>query len=209
MREPVKIEIIVSILFFCSYFDTYFKKKSKIFLDIKHKIIYFFIQRLDESTEACNRGEDLSDGERIYLLWLKKEVEMKALGRHLLVELYDCDPNIINDVKALENIMTEAARIVKATIVDVAFHTFNPHGISGIIVIAESHLAIHTWPEYNYASVDIYTCGDTLDPWKACRYIFKKLGSKNMNAMELKRGVLNLPGKKLNHKPVKGEPVLV
>ncbi len=126
---------------------------------------------------------------------------MEALGRHLLVELYDCDKKIINDVKAVENILTEATIKVGATILDVSFHTFNPHGVSGVIVIAESHLAIHTWPEYGFASIDIYTCGDTIDPWEACDYISKNLEAKHVSALEMKRGVLNLPGQKIQHKP--------
>jgi len=126
---------------------------------------------------------------------------MKSLGRHLLVELYNCDNKILNDVRKVEEIMAEGARRSKAHIVDVVFHTFNPHGISGVIVIAESHLAIHTWPEYNFASIDIYTCGSDVNPWKAYNYISKKLKAKNVTAIEMKRGLLNMPGKTLRHKP--------
>src|SRR6267154_3556242 len=100
---------------------------------------------------------------------------MRSLGRHLLIELYHCDSKILNDVHKVEAIMVEAAKHAKARIVDVVFHTFNPHGISGVVVIAESHLAIHTWPEHGFASVDIYTCGSSVNPWVSYKYILKYL----------------------------------
>jgi len=88
--------------------------------------------------------------------------------------------------------MVGAAKAAKCHIVDVVFHNFNPHGISGVVVIAESHLSIHTWPEYNFASVDIYTCGNEVDPWKAYNYLLKHFKAKGVTALELKRGMLNI-----------------
>ena len=88
---------------------------------------------------------------------------MKALGQQTSVEYYKCNPEILNDVAAIKRAMRDAARIAGATIVQEAFHLFNPHGVSGVVVIAESHLAIHTWPEYGYAAVDLFTCGDDVD----------------------------------------------
>src|SRR3989304_5622831 len=82
---------------------------------------------------------------------------VQALGRHLLLELFDCDAEAINSLEVVKASMVEAARLAQATIVDVVFHEFNPFGISGVVVIAESHLAIHTWPEYRYAAVDIFS----------------------------------------------------
>src|SRR5438132_580002 len=84
------------------------------------------------------------------------------LRRHLLVELFDCDPDVINNLEAVKGALIEAAKRAQATIVDVVFHEFNPFGISGVVVIAESHLSIHTWPEYRYAAVDIFSCGGVL-----------------------------------------------
>lgn len=124
---------------------------------------------------------------------------MKTLGRHLLVELYQCDNRVISDVRKIEEIMVGAAKHAKATIVDVVFHNFNPNGISGVIVIQESHLAIHTWPEYNFASVDIYTCGSSVNPWKAYNYLHKRFKAKNVTAMELKRGFLGSTRKGSSH----------
>jgi S-adenosylmethionine decarboxylase proenzyme len=115
---------------------------------------------------------------------------MKSLGRHLLIELYDCDKDILKDIGAVEDIMVNAAKAAKATVVDVVFHTFNPHGNSGVVVVQESHLAIHTWPEYAFASVDIYTCGEVVQPWKSYQYLVKHFKAKNSTVMEMKRGVL-------------------
>ena len=126
---------------------------------------------------------------------------MRSLGRHLLIELYNCDAKILNDVHKVETIMVDAAKHARARIIDVVFHTFNPHGISGVIVIAESHLAIHTWPEFNYASIDVYTCGTEINPWRAYNYLSKRFKAKNMTALEMKRGVLPVPARLLKHKP--------
>lgn len=119
----------------------------------------------------------------------------------MLVELFDCDPKILNDHKKIQDVMVDAAKLAKTTIVETVFHKFNPHGVSGVVVIAESHLSIHTWPEYKYAAVDFFTCGEETDPWKAQQYVTKKLKAKNVTCMELKRGALNIPPEKLIHKP--------
>ncbi len=97
--------------------------------------------------------------------------------------------------------MREAARRSGATIVEDVFHLFNPHGISGVVVIAESHLSIHTWPEYGYAAVDLFTCGDDIHPERAFEHLKEQLGAQNYSVMELKRGVLDMQKKPLPHKP--------
>jgi len=123
------------------------------------------------------------------------------LGKHLLVEYYECEPKILNDVNKIREYMMEAARVGGATIVNDVFHTFNPYGVSGVVVIAESHLAIHTWPEYNFAAVDLFTCGEDVDPWKAFEYLKKNLKSKYHLTMEVKRGVLNQVTRNIVFKP--------
>jgi S-adenosylmethionine decarboxylase proenzyme len=116
---------------------------------------------------------------------------LKTLGKALAVEFYDCNREILNDVHLVEQLLKEAALAAKATIVESVFHTFNPHGISGVVVIAESHLAIHTWPEYGYAAIDIFTCGPTIDPWIACYYLKEKFQAGHYEAREIRRGYLN------------------
>ena len=125
---------------------------------------------------------------------------MKALGRHILVEYFGCDRKILNNLESIKRFMDEAAIHSGATIVDNVFHLFNPHGVSGVVVIAESHLAIHTWPEYGYAAVDLFTCGETVDPWKAFELLKEKLGSNHSTTMEIKRGQIE-GVKVLRHKP--------
>lgn len=97
--------------------------------------------------------------------------------------------------------MEEAAKRSGATIVDEVFHLFNPHGVSGVVVIAESHLAIHTWPEYGYAAVDLFTCGEEVDPWQAYEFLKKRFKAQFTSTMELRRGELDILGKEAHHKP--------
>jgi len=87
------------------------------------------------------------------------------------------------------SILVTAAKEANAEVLQTAFHRFTPQGVSGVVVIAESHLSIHTWPEYGYAAMDIYTCGDHTDPWKACRYAAEKFQAKQMLTTEVRRGL--------------------
>jgi S-adenosylmethionine decarboxylase proenzyme len=126
---------------------------------------------------------------------------LNALGRQILVEFYHCNPQVLNDREGIASAMGEAARLSGATVVEEVFHLFNPHGISGVVVIAESHLSIHTWPEYGYAAVDLFTCGDEIKPEKAFEHLRKLLEAESVSVMEMKRGILE-PGKQpLRHKP--------
>lgn len=124
---------------------------------------------------------------------------MKALGRHILVEFTGCYADVLNDVTVIENSMVKAAQLAGATVINSNFHHFSPWGISGVVVIQESHLAIHTWPEYRYAAVDLFTCGETVDPWVSFEYLKKVFGA-NYSAIEMNRGSHHLL-KKSDFKP--------
>ena len=127
---------------------------------------------------------------------------MKALGRQIVVEYYGCNHVILNDVAFIKRAMRDAAIASGATIVQEAFHLFNPHGVSGVVVIAESHLAIHTWPEYGYAAVDLFTCGEDVDPDAAFKFLKDHLHAERFTAFEMKRGILDVAGDvKLSFKP--------
>ena len=117
---------------------------------------------------------------------------MNALGKHLLMELKDCDKEMLNDVDSLKSIMLTAANEAGATVLGESFHRFRPHGISGVIIIAESHLFIHTWPEYGYAAADIFTCGNSVQPEKAARILISQLGAKTHSIVEMQRGKLDV-----------------
>lgn len=113
---------------------------------------------------------------------------MSALGRHILVEFFGCNAEIMNDVAIIEQGMVEGAEEAQATVINSTFHHFSPYGVSGVVVIQESHLAIHTWPEYGYAAVDLFTCGDEINPWKSFDHLKKVFEANNYSALEMRRG---------------------
>lgn len=92
---------------------------------------------------------------------------MKAGGVQVLADLFNCDPGLLNDRAVVEAALSVAAHAAGATIVRHDVHQFEPHGITGIAILAESHLTIHTWPEHAYATLDIFTCGETATPERA------------------------------------------
>ena len=115
---------------------------------------------------------------------------MNALGRHLLLELKICNEEVLDDLGFLKNCLNEAAIQSGATVVGESFYHFSPCGVSGVVNIAESHIAIHTWPEYGYAAADVFTCGNDVDPEKAARWITEKVGAQNHSLIELRRGIM-------------------
>ena len=114
---------------------------------------------------------------------------MYALGKHLLLDLKDCNREVLDDLSFLQNVMVNAAQVAGATVLEKYFHQFSPQGVSGAVIIAESHLSLHTWPEYGYAAVDIFTCGDTVRAETAADFLIEKLESKDPAVMEIRRGV--------------------
>ena len=132
---------------------------------------------------------------------------MNALGRHLLIELQDCNEEALNDLGYLRDAMLTAARecgavvlgesIVKSAVKEVGltnlgsrFHQFQPHGVTGFTLLAQSHISFHTWPEFGYAAVDVFTCGTTVRPEKAAEVLIEKLGARHHSQMEIPRGLL-------------------
>ena len=113
---------------------------------------------------------------------------MKALGKHLLLELNDCDPKLLNDIGLIREIMLAAANESGATVLGESFHQFSPQGVSGVILIAESHLSVHTWPEHGYAGADIFTCGTTVKPEKAAEIIIEGFHPKTHSVIQMYRG---------------------
>ena len=116
---------------------------------------------------------------------------MNALGRHLLLELKDCNREVLNDSGFLKGLLLAAANEAGATVLGESFHQFNPHGVSGVVIIAESHLFIHTWPEHGYAAIDIFTCGNSVQPEKAAQKLIRELGAKSHSILEIQRGILD------------------
>lgn len=123
----------------------------------------------------------------------------EALGRHIIAEFYDCPSNALNQVIAIEKAMVDSAEKAGATIINSTFHHFAPFGVSGVVVIQESHLAIHTWPEYGFAAVDLFTCGNTVSPWTALEVLKKALGAGHISAVEMRRGQPEMLQKRIAH----------
>ncbi len=118
------------------------------------------------------------------------------MGRHIIAELWECDFDKLNDVNFIEQTFVDAALKSGAEVREVAFHKFAPQGVSGVVIISESHLTIHSFPEHGYASIDVYTCGD-LDPTIAANYIAEALHAKTRELMELPRGMGPVAAKSL------------
>ncbi|MBZ4646513.1 MAG: S-adenosylmethionine decarboxylase [Petroclostridium sp.] len=114
---------------------------------------------------------------------------MDTYSRHSIIELWECNRNFLDNRELVEKIMVQATLEAGAEIREVTFHKFTPQGISGAIIISESHLTIHTFPEHGYASVDVFTCGDRIDPGIATKIIARKLGSKRTYEINLERGL--------------------
>ena len=118
--------------------------------------------------------------------------KLEALGKHVILELHDCDRKCLSNCEFLRATLLEACRRAGATILGNSFHVFSPYnGVSGVIIIAESHLSIHTWPEYSYAAVDIFACGNSLHPERAVEFMVHELKAGNHSIIELERGIIN------------------
>jgi S-adenosylmethionine decarboxylase len=133
---------------------------------------------------------------------LRELREVPSLGKHLICEYYGCSFDLLNQVEGIQGFMHDAALFAGATIVDERFHSFEPHGVSGVVVIAESHLTVHTWPEYGYAAVDVFTCGDQIEPRDAADFLNKVLGAERYTVEVLTRGIFDASEfADLPHKP--------
>jgi len=113
----------------------------------------------------------------------------ESIGHHYIVEASGCDPDIISDVGKVQRILVRAAELAGATVWAVSFSKFPPQGVSGVVVISESHVSIHTWPEYGYGAIDIYTCGSHVDPEKAIEYAVEAFKASSSHITEITRGI--------------------
>ena len=118
---------------------------------------------------------------------------MNVVGIHMLLELRECNPTLLDDLPYIRDAMKTAAEQVGAHIVGESFHQFDPQGVTGILAISESHLCIHTWPERGYAAADVFTCGTSFDPEKAAQVLIEKLESKDPSLTKHGRGEVRQP----------------
>jgi len=118
---------------------------------------------------------------------MKRKSKIKVpYYEHLMADLET--GRIVDDIQQVEDILYVAAKKANSTPLKVAVHKFSPHGITGVILLAESHIAIHSWPEFNYLAVDIFTCGRNGRPRKALEYIQKCFQAKEIKVQEIKEG---------------------
>ncbi len=113
---------------------------------------------------------------------------MNTLGTHLILDLHGCPPSRLDDPELISRVLMKAVKDSGATLIKPFFHQFAPQGVSGVMVIAESHFSIHTWPEYGYAAVDMFTCGETVDMEAAEAIICEGLGAAKVLRCEVERG---------------------
>jgi S-adenosylmethionine decarboxylase len=108
-------------------------------------------------------------------------------GRHLILDLYDCDPGILDDYDELTRLLEVALKMAGATILRVIGEKFEPQGVTILALLAESHASVHSWPELNYAAVDLYTCGTATTTDRAAEFLIRELGSKSHVQQDLVR----------------------
>ena len=111
------------------------------------------------------------------------------IGRHCILELYQCDHVKLNDEAFIRTTITSSAKIAGATLINLVTHSFKPQGVTGLALLAESHISIHTWPEIGYAAIDVFTCGDHTMPEKACKLLFKDFLAKNFSFKNIDRDI--------------------
>ena len=111
---------------------------------------------------------------------------MEHLGRHVIIELWGCS-DAINDVNQVESAMRNAVHAANATLLNLFVHEFSPQGVTGVAVLAESHLSIHTWPEYRYVAADVFTCGSTTDPNAAAEVLRKSFDESPASSHQCRR----------------------
>jgi len=122
----------------------------------------------------------------------------------VLIDLYDCDHESLLDASKIRDGMLNTAGLMGAEVIGHSFHTFKPWGVSGTVTIAESHLAVHTWPEYNFAAVTFETCGSSMDHPKAYNYLVEFFGAKNPKITHQKRGFMESLSKEVYYKQQAG-----
>jgi len=110
-------------------------------------------------------------------------------GRHLILDLYDCDPEILNNYEELQRLLEASLVMAKANILRIFGQKFEPQGVTLLALLAESHASVHTWPELKYCAIDLYTCGDKTETHKAAEFLKQKLKAGIAEQKELIRSI--------------------
>lgn len=112
------------------------------------------------------------------------------LGVHYLLDFYNCNNTYLISVSKIKKVMLEAGKIGNFNIVNSCFHQFKPYGVSGVLVLKESHFTIHTWPEYNYAAVDIFLCNKNINIENVVKYLCEVFFTNNYRMRTINRGII-------------------
>ncbi|RLJ71157.1 S-adenosylmethionine decarboxylase [Hydrogenivirga caldilitoris] len=114
----------------------------------------------------------------------------KTLGLHILADLYGVDAERIDRVEDIRNLLETAVKVADLTKISSHYYQFQPHGATGVVLLAESHISIHTWPEHGLATIDVYTCGDPSKAYRAMEYIVNTLEPKRVDKQVHERGIV-------------------
>ncbi len=118
----------------------------------------------------------------------RKTAHFQEVGQHLIAEAWGCSHALLNSPEELEKAVRKAVSAGKATLINITTHAFAPHGVTSCAVLSESHFSVHTWPEYGYAAIDVFFCGEHTSPHKALDTFLSLIHAKNYRIKELKRG---------------------
>jgi S-adenosylmethionine decarboxylase len=124
---------------------------------------------------------------------------VKAIGRHIILEMWGCQN--LDSVDVAERALREMVTALDVNLLDLKIYPFSPIGVTGMAIVSESHLVIHTWPEYGYAAVDVFTCGAPRDPEAAVAVLRRLFSPERIGVMEINRGQLDLPDQELASPP--------
>ena len=128
--------------------------------------------------------------EKINNIESSEKVFYENAGRHCILEIYECDQVKLNDEAFVRTTITSSVKMAGATLINLITHSFKPQGVTGLALLAESHISIHTWPEIGYAAIDVFTCGNHTMPEIACEFFSKEFGA---NKCSLKNIVREIP----------------
>lgn len=130
----------------------------------------------------------------------------RPLGLHYILELYGCPQDLLNDSDLICQSLRQAAREANSTLLNAVHHRFEPHGVTALALLAESHISIHTWPESGYAAVDVFTCGESTTPKRACEYLIEVLRADRYTLQAIDRGaVVSAADERTSRSPVPSE----
>src|SRR5918911_4701521 len=124
---------------------------------------------------------------------------MKAIGRHIILEMWGCQN--LDSVDTAEDALREMVVALDVHLLDLKVYPFSPVGVTGMAIVSESHLVIHTWPEYGYAAVDVFTCGAPRDPQAAVDVLREHYAPERIGVMEINRGQFDLPDSSVVSRP--------